>query len=338
MRTPKTILGLLRRGFTLIELLVVIAIIAVLIALLLPAVQQAREAARRSQCKNNLKQIGLALHNYHDSLGYFPPALISSGRSPAAYPTAANPVPVLNTTGFVLLLPYLDQTALYNQYNFNLPSSISSPNGRALAGGVSTSTANQAIYSAKVNVYTCPSDPANAASVTAGANNSGDYYERNNARRSNYLFSSGQNTDYDQSYMAYNGATNLGIGSQGAFGNDGAARLGDIKDGSSNAILVGESKQLGKTSTNFGPYWGAGAHTCCHGYTPTNNVQFTVNATYDPLQPGKQYAWGFGSWHDGGAHFVMGDGAVRFISNNINYNSVFQLLNRINDGTTIGEY
>src|SRR5687768_14879280 len=161
-----------RRGFTLIELLVVIAIIAALIALLLPAVQQAREAARRSQCKNNLKQIGLGLHNYHDTHRTFPPALISSGRY--ANSTYA---PVLNTTGWVLILPYIDQAPMYNKYNFNVPSSISNPlGGRPLAGGASTSDANKPIYSTKLEVYNCPSDPNNSPTFTYQANITSDYY------------------------------------------------------------------------------------------------------------------------------------------------------------------
>src|SRR5579863_9248252 len=98
-----------KKGFTLIELLVVIAIIAILVSLLIPATQQAREAARRSQCKNNLKQIGLALHNYHDAFGSFPPAFVAD----------ANGKPMHSWR--VLILPYLDQLPLYKEYNFSEP-------------------------------------------------------------------------------------------------------------------------------------------------------------------------------------------------------------------------
>ena len=114
------------RGFTLVELLVVIAIIGTLVGLLLPAVQSAREAARATQCRNNMKQMGLALHNYHDNFNVFPPALLNSGRyNNSGYTTVTNPV--LNTTGWVFLLPYIDQAPAYNQYNFNVCSSMSSP-------------------------------------------------------------------------------------------------------------------------------------------------------------------------------------------------------------------
>ena len=105
-----------RRGFTLIELLVVIAIIAVLIALLLPAVQQAREAARRTQCKNNLKQIGLALHNYHDSQGVFPFSESAKGGCDGG-DGMANPTEVKNTRGWVGLLPYLEQGNLAGKFD-----------------------------------------------------------------------------------------------------------------------------------------------------------------------------------------------------------------------------
>src|SRR6476661_8060061 len=120
----------LRRGFTLIELLVVIAIIAVLVALLLPAVQQAREAARRSQCKNNLKQIGLALHNYHDVNGCFPPAYIADENGKPMH------------SWRVLILPYLDQAALHTEYNFSEP--WDGPN-------------NSRLLARRPAVYACPS-------------------------------------------------------------------------------------------------------------------------------------------------------------------------------------
>jgi len=329
------------RAFTLIELLVVIAIIAVLIALLLPAVQQAREAARRSQCKNNLKQMGIALHNYHDTAKTFPPALVSSGRYNNAGYTA-----VLNTTGWVLLLPYLDQAPMYNQYNFNVPSSVSNPYGRPLApppGGAANDVVNQPIYSTKLSVFVCPSDPANGVGFTRLPNTPSDFYTANNVRRSNYLFSAGHTTDYSEPFQYYTGlalnssatGTTVNVGYQGAFGNDGAATLAAIVDGSSNTILVGECKQIKASSNLFGPFWGAGVHTCCHMYTETDNALYNVNAKHTN---GDQYAWGAGSYHVGGAHFLLGDGSVRFISENINYFSIFRYLNRIADRQVIGEF
>jgi prepilin-type N-terminal cleavage/methylation domain-containing protein/prepilin-type processing-associated H-X9-DG protein len=328
----------LSRGFTLIELLVVIAIIAVLVALLLPAVQQAREAARRTQCRNNLKQIGLALHNYESSGGRFPPALIGSGRN--AGPTTQL---VLNTTGWVLLLPFIDQQPLYNRYNFSVPSSVSNPYGMTLAMSPTPNDAiNAPVYQTRLAAFLCPSDNM-AAPLNYAPNTPSDFYSANNVARANYFFAAGQSTDYDGSWE------NIGARFQGAFGNNGATNISGIKDGSSNTIVVGESKQLGKTWNTvgapddtivFGPFWGAGVHTCCHLYTPENDVRFTVNGRWNTGNslPAAQYAWGTGSAHPGGAHYLMGDGSVRFISDNINYIAVFQWLNRIRDSNPIGDY
>ncbi|MDP1796247.1 MAG: DUF1559 domain-containing protein [Planctomycetaceae bacterium] len=345
------------RGFTLIELLVVIAIIAILIALLLPAVQQAREAARRTQCRNNLKQIGLSVHNYHDNFNTFPPAVVSNGRCGQAgswAPESAAECPatrlVLNTTGWVLLLPYMDQAPMYNQYNFNVASSMDNgSSGRPISG---TPVTNKPIFNSKMTVHGCPSDPV-AMAVYNNSPTTPAFYSSDAARRSNYFFSAGNHEDRTASYS--NGVyvafspTNTRT-HRGAFGNDGAARIADITDGTSMTIIIGESKQLGKAgasnSTNettaYGPYWGAGIHTCCHGRTPLNDIRFTVNGRYNDAAPAGtralQYAWGFGSHHVGGAHFLMGDGAVRFVSDNVNYVNVFQWLNRINDGTVVSEF
>ncbi|MDQ3331057.1 MAG: DUF1559 domain-containing protein, partial [Planctomycetota bacterium] len=134
-----------RLGFTLIELLVVIAIIAVLIALLLPAVQQAREAARRSQCLNNLKQIGLALHNYHDTHLAFPPGWIGADQV-----TGAHDVEGMNGFGWgTMVLPYVEQNNLYQQFRFPL----------SIVDDVVGPPTNKSLLATKIPVFECPSDP-----------------------------------------------------------------------------------------------------------------------------------------------------------------------------------
>jgi len=347
-----------KHGFTLVELLVVIAIIGVLVALLLPAVQAAREAARRSSCSNNLKQIGLALHNYHDTHKVFPPALIGSGRWNAPAENI-----VYNTTGWMMLTPFFEQKPINDAYNFNVPSSTSQGDGYGLpyANGVSTSNTNKALYSKVLNVLVCPSDdtpPQIYVGTGAYVPNSPTFYEGNSVARSNYLFSTGQFTDYDAPFDRQL-SRNIGGGTNqppapifndvGAFGNNGAATLAMIQDGTSNTIAVGESKQgpRGKTSTVYGPYWGAGIHTCCHGRTIWNTQLETFGSPARTEQQGKryssinydnagngtkkQYAWQWGSYHPGGAQFVYCDGSVRYISETVDYYNVFIFLAYIND-------
>jgi len=332
------------RGFTLIELLVVIAIIAILIALLLPAVQQAREAARRTSCKNNLKQIGLALHNYHDSYKTFPPAKLNSGM----YQSTVNG-PTLNTSGWVMLLPQLDQKPMFDLYNFNVASSWSNARGVLVGNpmqGVDDS-ANKQVYNKRLEVLECPSDPNAGFELIRNINTETDAYSANGARQTSYLFSTGAFTDYDANYTALSGHVR-----QGAFGNNGAARIRDITDGTTNSIAVGEANGgRYKTSTVYGPWALNGMHTCCHGRVYNNNNtlpltigdpvayprDWSINAAYQGRTDGKTYAWVFNSQHSGGAQFVLCDGSVRFISENINYLTLMRLA-YIHDGEPVGEF
>lgn len=337
LRTLRT-----RAAFTLVELLVVIAIIGVLVSLLLPAVQSAREAARRMSCSNNMRQIGLSLHNYHDTMKSFPPAIIGSGRYGGNYPGYT----VANTTGWMMMASFYEQRAMADGYNFNVPSSTSNGFGKPFAGGVSTSETNKLYYSKKLPIFTCPSDQ-DPAPVMISSPNSTEYYEANSVARSNYLFSTGSYTDYDEPYER--AASN--INGLGAFGNDGAATIATITDGTSNSIAVGESKQghRGKVASVFGPFWGAGVHTCCHGRVFTDTTLATVGGktvqtgilysgiNYDNGGNGmrQQYAWQFGSYHPNGAQFTMCDGSVRFIPNNVDHNNVFVKMCLIADGSSV---
>jgi prepilin-type N-terminal cleavage/methylation domain-containing protein len=328
----------IRRGFTLVELLVVIAIIGVLVALLLPAVQAAREAARRSSCSNNLKQQGIALHNYADVHKVFPPAIIGSGRM--LNPPGGSAYQVKNTTGFMLLLPYIEQQPLHSKMNFNVCASQGKGDPAANGTVVGDSTINQAIYTQHIPVFTCPSDIFPAPTYTRNPGTA-DFYEARDTRRSNYLFATAQFEDRSPRYEL------TSVIQKGAFGNDGAATFAEILDGTSNTIAIGESKQgrrgnVGKESELYGPYWGGGQHTCCHGRAPVGvaNIWFNVNADASTRAGGpanttglnRQYAWVFGSWHPGGGQFVLCDASVKFISQTVDYLTVFQPMNTISDG------
>lgn len=327
-----------RKAFTLIELLVVIAIIAILIALLLPAVQQAREAARRSTCKNNLKQWGLALHNYHDVSKQFPAALLNSGRYSGG---AARNGPVRNTTGWTMLLPYIDEGERFRKWNFNAGSSTSNPRAGGTAGN---DTTNQALWATVPEAMICPSHPEGGTKSTwnAGSNH---FYSRRNATRTSYLFSTGATTDYDANYGAWNASLR-----QGAFGNNGGARFAQITDGTSNSFAIGEAwgGTQYRTSGHYGPWGLNGVHTCCHGRVYTNSNSFInatpayradwhLNAVWRGDAKRRVYAWTFSSGHTGGGHFLLCDGSTRFVSENMDYRA-FAAIAYIHDDELVGDF
>ena len=270
------------KGFTLIELLVVIAIIAVLIALLLPAVQQAREAARRTQCRNNLHQLGLAMHNYHDTHTLFPPGWIMGASADA--------------TILVLLLPFLDETALYNSYNF-------------AAGNPYVQKANTTTVNAVLGQYHCPSDIAPGLFYSSCFGCSCPC-----GRESNYVANNGsRDCDSDLSPPTVKTA---GIGPIWVNGN---CRIRDIADGTSNTLLMGE--RTAKHSD--AGVWGIAG-------TPVR-----AN-TVSPMNPARITAITFASVHEGGGFFLMCDGQVRFLSENIDLGT-YRSLSTIRGGELIDD-
>jgi prepilin-type N-terminal cleavage/methylation domain-containing protein/prepilin-type processing-associated H-X9-DG protein len=309
------------RGFTLIELLVVIAIIGVLIALLLPAVQSAREAARRAQCVNNLKQIGLAMHNYHDANNALPPAKIRSASCLGAYPaTPTAPARgVLNTTGFTMILGFLEQKPLYDAYNFNQASTngvgwhATTPN-TLLIGDCAVNTT---VVGALISVFACPSDlPPEIRNISVASSLT---YTVTNGRRSNYVLMSSRYTEYDCPATAPAKPPDVGM-----FFTDYSTSFTEVLDGLSNTVMIGESRQE-KQSPLFGPFWGAGTHTSTHGtvYPPLsgNATNSLPNAPFPSPPPNPRklpYAWRISSLHPGGVNMGMADGSVRFIKNTIN--------------------
>jgi prepilin-type N-terminal cleavage/methylation domain-containing protein/prepilin-type processing-associated H-X9-DG protein len=315
-----------RRGFTLIELLVVISIIGVLVALLLPAVQSAREAARRAQCANNLKQIGLAFQQYHTAHNAFPPAKIYSGSG--VYSNGGLGL-VLNTTAFTMVLTHLEQTVMLNAYNFAQASSNSAWQTAMVDGKpantnlVGNAMVNTTVVGTVISSFLCPSDDVPQRIDTGPTDKT--QFSRQNAMRANYLCSTGAFTDANSIGVNYAGSPRKNW--QGTFFNDISSTMSEFRDGASNTLLVGESRQV-HVQPEFGPYWGSGTDTSTHGRVlpPTDpTARFWLpNASWgDNNGPGtnpKQlpFSWVFSSLHPGGINVVLVDGSVKFIKNTIN--------------------
>ncbi|RLT06020.1 MAG: DUF1559 domain-containing protein [Planctomycetota bacterium] len=282
-----------RRGFTLIELLVVIAIIAILIALLLPAVQQAREAARRSQCKNNLKQIGLAQHNYHDTCKMFTPSTVNPGSNLSSSFVPAGQV--RNHTGYLYMLPHMDAAPLFKKIDFNLATGKA--DWLAIGGGGD----QVVVQNTAVGVFVCPSELNYDSHHTYATQN---MYTITAAQRVSYGFVH-ETTEYD-SYAGRIWTRNLNA-SRSVFGINASAGTAHIKDGTSSTFMLIETP-FQKQNVAYGPFLAAYTHT--HFIIPTT---YGINKPWTPPNP-LPYAWGAGSQHTGGCHAVMADGAVRFIN------------------------
>ena len=303
-----------RSGFTLVELLVVIAIIGILIALLLPAVQAAREAARRAQCSNNMKQLGVALHNYHDTNKVFPPAALNPGTYEGTTPNGSNP-PLINTaagqrvrnfTGHIAMLPFLEQQAIYDQIDFTLAV------GRADWPGAGGGGYQHAATDHRLKAFECPSEIGYDNPHSHAAQ---DMYTSENAWRSNYGFVSDAheyNMNNDRTANAppvpY---SRISYPTKAIFGGfNGAAKIAEILDGTSNTMAMIETP-MRKTSADFGPFWNMWTHTFHIVVGPS--ASYGINVPYSSTNPWS-YAWRAGSYHPGGAQALFADGSVRFVS------------------------
>lgn len=337
-------------GFTLIELLVVIAIIAVLIALLLPAVQNAREAARRTQCRNNLKQIILALHNYHDSFNAFPPNSKPFGQSN----------PGLNDSGFscmAALLPHLDLASLYNNIDFNIDMSDSSINSVHATWENFTQSSNRTmsnvdVIETVVQAFVCPSEPLGPVlSQPIEIWQAGWCINSSNcpqtAGMTSYSPVSGEQfglcvPDYPMPRGLFDfraGQPNMPSTCSGASGNFQPKNLSitmrHVRDGASNVFCFGER------SPAYNPWqgWAAlGIHMETGG--PINAVKKIYSNPLERItrqEAGWPLVKNASSHHAGGGFFGFVDGGVRFLDENMNL-ALYQQLGNVADGQPAGGF
>lgn len=315
-------------GFTLIELLVVIAIIAVLIALLLPAVQQAREAARRTQCRNNFKQVGLAMHNYLSTYDTFPPAYVYV------------PGTLLGGTGTTdlnlhcyteFLLPYLDQGAIYNQINFTAP--YWSPVNYGPLGLPNFTADNKTPCSNVVTAYICPSTPRSSNKVTQTFNDLGFPITWTSGAIDFSPFGGVIAGHPNAVYPTIVRPVSPQGRQQGILSNDNMkVRIGDVTDGTSNTLLLFELAgrndeyrrgKLFKTNNTVGGAWADynNAENWLTGSTLDGTQQdgpCLINCT-------NRSGEGMYSFHPGGINILLADGSVRSLSENTSQVTIVNL-------------
>ncbi len=308
------------RGFTLIELLVVIAIIAVLVSLLLPAVQQAREAARRTQCKNNLKELGLAVHNYHDVYSKFP-----SGNTRVQ--RGSDSKWIIQGPWTVTLLPYLEQANLYNQWNFNL------------SFGEGT---NRTLITTPIPAYRCPSTPLPAVASFVGITSVNFNADRD---------AIGSGVRYDATAVDYHPAISAHTPPMDAasprvlapFPQTSRFGFHDILDGTSNTMLFGEVAGFPR---RFNRRTDVADNSAAMGHIGGWTRILTIRSSYNgaTLYGGNCLvnctnfaASNLYAFHDGGAQIVLADGSVRFLSESVSMDVIFRLM-AMQDGQVLSEF
>lgn len=269
-----------RSGFTLIELLVVIAIIAILVAILLPAVQQAREAARRSQCKNKLKQIGLALANYEESYTVFPMGATRTTNG---------------LSWHVAILPYLEKSGLFEQFEFE---------------------GANAVFSSSINRPLCQNSPEDdflcpSATEVKADDNASDY----TTHYYGIMGPTGTNPESGTAYSENTNGPHGGFSREGIFTIFDSRAVRDVKDGMSSTLFVGEISWSDRDGNNTRyRAWTRGGQID-QFMAPCKNVAQQINADYTALFNDMSY----GSDHTGGAQFLYGDGRVTFVSEIVDY-------------------
>ena len=296
-------------GFTLVELLVVIAIIAVLIGLLLPAVQSAREAARRADCTSKMKQFALAVLNYESAKQVFPPEGEGYGWCTSAAGGSGDPR-ILNMSGIVLILPYLEEVALFDSLDTNSAFANRTTGGCCSYAGnqngtlAGTMTTNNQFVSRPIASLFCVSDPGKRTSsysngaVTGAATNYDFVANPNGLSRCRWWMAAPANERY-------------------IFGDSSRTRTGNITDGQSHTLMVGETVREVRNGSN--PAW-AYRGWVQHGIEPAGRINQWqgVASTLYAFQPGRLDTWSrAGSLHPGGCNFAMADGAVRFIQESV---------------------
>jgi prepilin-type N-terminal cleavage/methylation domain-containing protein/prepilin-type processing-associated H-X9-DG protein len=309
-----------RAAFTLVELLVVITIIGILIALLLPAVQAAREAARRMQCGNNFRQVGVAMHSYHATIGSFPPGTITwRGIPPNGSPPSGGCMPSPDDRtqydgwGWgALILPYMEQQATYDSFDFT-----GDLNGYSSPGN----PGNLIAAAQRISAYQCPSDPQNSELVAYCGEPSYPGHSPNkdeDVAMTNMLGV----CDSVSTYCNSGGTSRKQfIEADGMMAAIQPCTIAQVRDGASNTLMIGESTGGGPGSHEGLPWLNFDVFTTANGINASTTVPGGATA----------FSWintGFSSYHSGGCNFLLGDGSVSFLSQNIDAGLLAQITTR----------